>query len=126
MSSKELPQWPPRDKAKIIPKDEYARLREFAQVNEIALIGVKKFDGSPQVVREILETLTTLKSEFPKVGDARHKLELEMSIFLGANDYAETVRRTIKLNADAYRNVRVLAREYQKDVDAGWFVKGTT
>ena len=49
MSSNELPQWPPRDKAKIIPKDEYARLREFAQVNEIALIGVKKFDGSPQV-----------------------------------------------------------------------------
>lgn len=126
MSSKEPPHWPPRDRTKIISKDEHARLREFAQMNEIALIGVKKFDGSPQVVQDILETLVALKNEFPRVGDARHKLELELSIFLDANDYAETVRRTIKLNANAYRDVRLLAREYQKDVDAGWFVKGTT
>ena len=49
-----------------------------------------------------------------------------MSIFLNAQDYAETVGRKIKLNAAAYRDINVLAKEYQKDVADGWFVKGTT
>ena len=40
-------------------------------------------------------------------------------------DYAETTKRKIKLNAVAYRDVELLEMEYQKDVADGWFVQGT-
>ncbi len=43
-----------------------------------------------------------------------------------AKDYAVTRGKIISLNEDAYRNVELLAAEYQKDVADGWFVKGTT
>ena len=121
-----IPQWTSRDKSRIISKDDYAKLRTLAEANGIVLIGVKNFDGSAQVVHEIIETLGTLIKKFPAVSDSRHKLELEMSILLNAQDYAETVGRKIKLNAAAYRDVNLLTKEYQKDVADGWFVKGTT
>ena len=126
MSAEVFPKWSPRDRLKIIPKEEYAHLRNEAEVAGISLIGVKKFDGSPQLVHKVLEILATLKCDFPAFSEPRHKLELEMSVFLGAQDYAETVNRTIKLNADAFRDVKFLAVEYQKDVAQGWFVKGTS
>ena len=126
MGAENFPKWPPRDRSRVISKEEYANLRTFANANGISLIGVKIFDGTAQVVRETLEVLVELKNKFPAVTEPRHKLELELSILLGAADYAETVRRTIKLNANAFRDVEILAREYQKDVDNGWFVKGTS
>ena len=125
MSAGDVPQWAPRNKANVIPKEEYAKLRSLAEANGIALSGVKNFDGSAKIVRELIETLIGLKGKFPAVSDGRHKLELEMSILLGAEDYAETVGRKIKLNAAAYRDVKLLAAEYAKDVADGWFVKGT-
>ena len=121
----DVPQWSPRDKSKIIPKAEYAKMRTLAETNGIALSGVKNFDGSAEVVREIIETLGMLIKKFPAVSDSRHKLELEMSILLNAQDYAETTGRRIKLNAAAYRDINLLAKEYQKDVASGWFVKVT-
>lgn len=63
----DVPQWPPRDKSKIIPKDEYAKLRTLAETNGIALSGVKKFDGSAVVMREIIETLAALQEKFTAV-----------------------------------------------------------
>ena len=125
MSAGDTPKWPPRDKSKIILKEEYVKLRELAEANDIALSGVKKFDGSAEVVRQVIEILIELKNIFPAVSDARHKLELNISTLLGAQDYAETLGRMIKLNAAAWRDVNLLQIEYQKDVADGWFVKGT-
>lgn len=125
MSTADIPKWPPRDKSKIIPKEDYVKLRELAEEKGITLIGVKNFDGSVAVVREIITTLSTLKEPFPEVSNKRHKLELEMSTLMHPQDYAETTKRKIKLNAVAYRDIELLEMEYQKDVADGWFVQGT-
>jgi len=108
MSTADIPKWPPRDKSKIIPKEDYVKLRELAEEKGIALIGVKNFEGSVAVVREIITTLSILKESFPEVSNKRHKLELEMSTLMHPQDYAETTKRKIKLNAVAYRDVKLL------------------
>ena len=126
MSADDMPKWAPRDKSKIISKEEYAELRNLAAAHGISLIGVKNFDDSSKIMRETIETLIKLKEKFPAVSDRRHRLELEMSILLDARDYAITKERRIQLNAAAYRDVNLLTAEYQKDVADGWFVKGTT
>ena len=100
-------------------------LHRLAEKNEITLVGVKKFDGSATIVREIITILSRLKEAFQRVNDKRHRLELEMSPLLNPEDYAETIKRKIKLNAAAFRNVELLETEYQKDVGDGWFVQGT-
>ena len=65
-------------------------------------------------------------SFFQAASRRTHKLELNMSILLGAQDYAETKGRRIRLNAAAYRDANLLQTEYKKDADDGWFVRGTT
>ena len=119
-------QWSPRDKSKIIPKAEYAKMRTLAETNGIALSGVKNFDGSAEVVQEIIKTLVSLQKIFPAVRDERYKLTLSMNSSMGAQDFAITRGKIIKLNAAAYRDINLLAKEYQKDVADGWFVKGTS
>ena len=125
MSQENNPKWAARDRSKVISKEDYALLRDIAIKHKISLIGVKNFDGSPAVVKEVIETLSKLKNKFPAVSDKRHNLELEMSIFLDDEDFAITKGRKISLNANAYRDVRILQSEYQKAVKEGWFVKGT-
>ena len=123
--SNDAPHWKTRDRTKVLSKETYQELRELAVSKGISLVGVKLFDGSPKVVQEIIETISDLKKVFPLVSDVRHKIELEFSIRLADVDFAETKKRIITLNANAYRDVRILQEEYQKLVDEGWFVKGT-
>ena len=101
-------------------------MRTLAETNGIALSGVKNFDGSAEVVQEIIKTLVSLQKIFPAVRDERYKLTLSMNSSMGAQDFAITRGKIINLNAAAYRDINLLAKEYQKDVADGWFVKGTS
>ena len=122
----DVPQWPPRDKSKIISKEEYAELRNLATGNDIALSGVKKFDGSAKVVQELIGALIQLQEKFPAVRDERYPLTLSLRDSMFAKDFAVTWGKIINLNANAYRDVNILAAEYEEKVREGFFVKGTT
>lgn len=126
MSAADKTQWAKKNRANIISKAEYEKLRELADSNSIALSNVRKFDGSPSIIEESIKTLAALKSKFPAVADEKHKLTLALAEGMDAADFAMTHGRIITLNANAYRDVKLLQAEYQKTVDAGWFVKGTT
>lgn len=125
MSAKEKPQWAERDKLKVLSKEEYKKLRELADSKGIYLSGVKDFDGKFETVKEVIETLADLQSKFPKVVDGKKKLTLEMVDYLKSEDFAETHGRVISLNANAYRDIKLLKSEYQKSVDDKFFVQGT-
>ena len=45
---------------------------------------------------------------------------------MNAKDFAITRGKIISLNANAYRDVNLLAREYRRAMETGWFVKDTT
>ena len=45
---------------------------------------------------------------------------------MNAKDFAITRGKIISLNANAYRGVNLLAREYRRAMETGWFVKDTT
>lgn len=126
MSAPDVPKWAQPDKSKVLSKEEYKALRALAEANDIALSGVKKFDGTAQTVREAIGTLVELKKNFPKVSTSRYKLTLNMDSTLDALDFAITRGRIINLNANAFRDVNLLAAEYLKSVADGYFVKGTT
>ena len=125
MAATDKSQWAVRNRAKILTKDEYNALKELATAHGISFIGVKQFDGSAETVTEFIDTLGSLLIQFPKATDKRHKLELELSAKMDAEDFAITKNRTITLNANAYRDIKILQEEYKKSVNDGWFVKGT-
>ncbi len=126
MSQTDVPKWLPRDKSKIIPKEEYRKLRSLAAEHSIALSNVQRFDGSASVIRETIETLAALQEKFPAVRDERYKLTLSMDENMSGRDFAITRGKIISLNAAAYRDEKLLATEYQKIMEQGLFVKGTT
>ena len=125
MSADATPKWPPRDKSKVISKEEYLALRSLAETNGIALSGVKKFDGSAVVMHEIIETLAVWQEKFPATRNERYKLTLKIDELMSAEDFAITCGKVISLNANAYRDINLLAAEYRKAMESGWFVKGT-
>ena len=124
-SNEKKPQYPPYNKANILAKEEYAKLRNIAEANNISLSNVKKFDGGVETLKQLVETLAQYKAVFPNVFDDRYKLTLSLSGTMDAEDFAITRGRIITLNANAYRDVGILQGEYQELVNEGWFVKGT-
>ena len=51
MSATIKPQQAERDKLEILSKEKYRELRQLADLNGIALSGIKNFDGSPDVYK---------------------------------------------------------------------------
>lgn len=125
-ANEEYIQWPAPTPEKIISREQYKELRDYAQERGISLSGFKKFDGDVQLIQEGIDTLAKNLEKFPGVADKRHPLALALSQHMDNNDFAETNGRIISLNANAYRNKKRLIEEYQKLVDDGWFVKGST
>ncbi len=119
-------EWPAPNPNNVITREQYKELRDYASEKGIALFGFKKFDGDIELIKESIDTLSRNLMEFPGVADAKHPLTLELARHLNSDDFAETNGRIISINADAYRNKKRLEDEYQKLVDDGWFVKGTT
>lgn len=125
-ANEEYIQWPAPTPEKIISREQYKELRDYAQERGISLSGFKKFDGDVQLIQEGIDTLAKNLEKFPGVADKRHPLVLALSQHMDNNDFAETNGLIISLNANAYRNKKRLIEEYQKLVDDGWFVKGST
>ena len=67
-----------------------------------------------------------MQETFPAVRDERYKLTLSIDSSMGVNDFAVTRGKTISLNEDAYRDVKLLELEYKEAMERGFFVKGTT
>lgn len=118
-------EWPKFNPEKVISKEQYTSLREYASQNGIALSGFRKFDGDISTIQEAIKTLAALRKIFPTVADERHRLTLILSNSMDPNDFAMTKGRHIYLNANAYRDLGRLQEEYRKLVEDGWFVKGT-
>lgn len=118
--------WPAPNPDNIITREQYKELRDYASEKGISLSGFRKFDGDVDLIKETIDTLNQNLLEFPEVVDAKHPLTLALIHTLDSDDFAVTDGRIISINADAYRSKTRLEEEYQKLVDDGWFVKGTT
>jgi len=125
MSTTDKLVWPPFDKSKILSKEEYVQLRELADEHGIYLSGVKKFDGDLNTIKSAINTLADLQNKFPGVSNEKKRLTLSLSTSMHPNDFAVTNGKIINLNANAYRDINLLQKEYNKLVEDGWFVKGT-
>lgn len=118
--------WPAPNPDNIITREQYKELRDYASEKGISLSGFRKFDGDVDLIKEAIDTLNQNLLEFPEVVDVKHPLTLALIHTLDSDDFAVTDGRIISINADAYRSKTRLKEEYQKLVDDGWFVKGTT
>lgn len=117
--------WPAPNPDNIITREQYKELRDYASAKGISLSGFRKFDGDVDLIKESIDTLNQNLMEFPEVVDAKHPLTLALIHALNSDDFAITNGRIISINANAFRSKTRLEEEYQKAVDAGWFVKGT-
>ena len=119
-------EWPKFDRSKVISQEQFEDLRNFANQHGIDLQGFRDFDGQIYAIKDFVVTLSQLRDQFPAVADKRHRLSLAVSYKMDDDDFAMTKGRVITLNGNAFRNIEHLAQEYQKFVDDGWFVQGTS
>lgn len=115
--------WP--SKRTPITAEQYKGVMGYAREKGIELAGFKEFDGDIDTVYELVDDAVSIANLYPKASDGKKKMTIKLSRHMKSVDFAKTEGRIIEINADAFRDTKRLAEEYDKLVEVGWFVKGT-
>lgn len=81
---------------RVLKESEKADLLEYASKREIDIYQIDSFDGSPDVLKDEIETICSLKERFPKVFEG-DRITIAFDD-LGDNTYGRTVNKTIYFN----------------------------
>lgn len=123
MASKETAKW--ASKGQKISNEDYKKLMQYARGKGIELSGFKQFDGDIQTVLDLVDDADMVAKHYPEIKKGKRKLTIQLDETLKDADFAVTNGHIVSINANAYRNTKLLSNEYKKAVDEGWFVGGT-
>ena len=98
---------------------------QYAREHGIELTGFKQYDGIVSTIKDLVDDAEQVAKRYPGIISGKKRLTIRLSELLDDEDFAETQGHIININANAFRDVDVLRKEYAKLVDKGWFVKGT-
>lgn len=115
--------WP--KKGTRISNDQFKEIMKYGRDKGIRLSGFKQFDGDAQTVKDLVDDVDAIAIDFPLIKEGKKPITILLDESIDSKDFAVTRNHIICINANAYRNTAMLADEYQKLVDSGWFVKGT-
>ena len=115
--------WP--KKGTKISNDQFKEIMKYGRDKGIRLSGFKQFDGDVQTVKDLVDDVDAIAVDFPLIKEGKKPVTILLDESIDSKDFAVTRNHMICINANAYRDTVRLAEEYQKLVDAGWFVKGT-
>lgn len=118
-------------KGENLNSEQKRELRNYAESKGIVLTGYAKTDVDVSLMKEVMDDADSILKKYPELRGTKEKpFTLKVVNGMEANDFAMTSAgndsHVIQLNANAFRNREKLAEEYQKLVDEGWFVNGTT
>ena len=126
MSAKRNTSWPSGDGG--IPEERLESISKYAEgkgVN-IDINSFKNFEGSEKTVREVIDSISEVATDFPKLSDPKTGIILQNAFDMADDDYAVFNSRTIRINNNAFRNSKALEESYAEKVNEGFFAKGTT
>lgn len=116
-------EWAPKDKK--ITHEEYKDIMEYARSKRIDLSGFKRYDGSSEIIRRLLDDADFVASKYPEIKSGKKHLTIALDDTMEDYDFAITRGHIVSINANAFRNEEILNEEYSKLEKEGWFVKGT-
>lgn len=108
-----------------ITKEAYDDLMDEGRKNDIQLSGFRFFDGNPELIKDIIASISAITADFPMLRGKKKKVMMRLSMTMDSRDFAITDGRTIRLNQAAFRSKKRLEEEYDALAADGWFVKGT-
>ena len=111
--------------------EQKRELTAYAKGKNIVLTGLNKTDVDISLMKEMIDEAEKILKVYPELNNnPQLPFTIKMVNGMSANDFAMTTKskdiNIVQLNANAFRNKAKLAEEYQKLVDEGWFVEGTT
>ena len=118
--------WPSGDGG--ISEERLAQVRDYAQSKgvNIDVASFTHFEGSEETVRTVIDSVSDVSKDFPKLSDSRKGLIIQNAYNMPDGDYAEFRGRTLFINNNAFRNAKALEEDYASKVVDGLFAKGTT
>lgn len=124
MSARDNFNWP--DPGQKISPNDYKDIQSYAKQKNIALSGFRTFDGNIGIIKEMVDAAEKIAKDFPKLIRKKTPLTIELDRYMAAEDFASTNGHIIRINADAFRDEEKLEKEYNRLVQEGWFVKGSS
>ena len=108
-----------------ISKESLDELTNFAKEYGISIKSFDNFDGDVSAVKDIIKGIADVDKDFNGILGINKRIILHNSFNLNDDDFAETIGHNIYINNFAFRNKAILAQEYAKKAEEGWFVPGT-
>lgn len=109
-----------------ISNDLYKELRKYADNHKIKLSGFRNYVGDIAIIKTIIDDISEIACDFPKILDERLGVCLELDFDMKDEDFATTGSgHIIHLNASYFCDFNRLKEAYDKAIDEGSFVSGT-
>lgn len=126
MSAKRITSWPAGDGG--ITAEQLQDLTSYAEAKGINFDAnsFKRFEGSEQSVREVIDAISSVSKDFPLLSSEQSGVILSNSYAMSDDDYAATSGRTIFINNNAFRNAKALEKSYSERVSEHYFAQGST
>ena len=126
MSTKRKTAWAAGDGG--ISEEQLKAVSEYASSKNVNvdINTFRHFEGSEETVRGMIDSLSDVTKDFPKLSDSKNGVILANAYNMADGDYAEFRGRTIFINNNAFRNAKALEEDYASKVNEGHFAKGTT
>lgn len=107
-----------------ISPEDFRDLRKYANSHNISLSQFRDYVGNIDTIKILIDDISTIALDFPKIVEGRYHLELKISYDLGT-DFATTNNHIIRLNGVYFSNMKMLQDTYDDCEREGRFVKGT-
>lgn len=115
--------WPKYGKP--ISEAAYKKMVEYGAKHGVEIEkSFSKYDGNVRSITEIIKNIEAIAKNYPLIKEKGVKLGV--SFTMDDNDYAKTIGNRIIINGNAYRNIKLLEKDYAMSEAEKWFVKGTT
>lgn len=98
-------------KPRFLSEAEKKELLEYASEHDIKVFNLKQFDGDPDILKEQIDSLDKMKTDFPEY--MPKKLTVSFSDKMNDDDFADTRGGTITFNTKALRDRMVTERNMQ-------------
>lgn len=108
-----------------ITKEEFRKLSGYASEHEVRLENFKHFKGDINTIVELIDDITKIAEDFPKILEGRKSLVISLDEHSSEDDFATTVGHIIYLNSNLYADLNYLKSEYDLAVQQGKFVAET-
>lgn len=108
-----------------ISKEEFIKLSNYANDNNVRLEGFKRFKGDITDIIDLIDNIEVISKDFPRILNGKKSVIISLDESSSEDDFATAIGHIVYINAKLYNDIDYLKSEYDMAMLNGKFVSNT-